>query len=298
MGLLRGVVGFMTFLLAFELRGGKDGVDVKPFGAAAGAATAVASDIDIKGDPGAPAWHFGAVVVAAGIGALLGARLAPELRRWVHEERILFGVFTATAIAALAAVWFGGLTGAMLLSLGVALAAASGKLAFDSLVQRDAPDVNYGRSFARFEARFQLTWVIGAFIPVVLPLPERLGYFLVGIAAAFAAVTYFLDTRDVPEAPRGAGREPTDHDVAHPSSTDDRSADTTSTLARRIRPSASTRTRPTPPPDSRRRDRRDDDADATTGTEPSVAQSLPPPPPPPVAAPSPPGGPTSRCDRP
>jgi hypothetical protein len=92
----------------------------------------------------------------------------------------------------------------MLLSLAVALAAASGKLAFDSLVQRDAPDVNYGRSFARFEARFQLTWVLGAFLPVVLPLPERLGFFLVAIAAGFAAVTYYINTRNVPEGPAPA----------------------------------------------------------------------------------------------
>src|SRR5262249_15995086 len=81
MGVLRGVVGFLTFLLAFEMRGGKDGVDIKPLGAAAGAATAIARRINIVGDPGAPAWHYGAVVAAAGGGALLGARLAPALRR-------------------------------------------------------------------------------------------------------------------------------------------------------------------------------------------------------------------------
>jgi hypothetical protein len=195
MGLLRGIVGFLTFLLAFELRGGKDGVDVKPLGAAAGAATAVTNDINIVGDPGAPAWHFGAVVVAAGVGALLGARTAPQLRRKVPEEHILLGVFAATAVAGLAAAFFGGLGGAMLLSLAVALAAGCGKLAFDSLVQRDAPDANYGRSFARFEARFQLSWVVGALFPVALPLPERFGFVLVALAAAFAAVTYFLGTR-------------------------------------------------------------------------------------------------------
>jgi hypothetical protein len=201
MGLIRGAVGFMTFLLAFELRGGKDGVDVKPFGAAAGAATAVTRDVDIVGDPGAPAWHFGAVVVAAGIGALFGARIAPQLRRRIAEENILLGVFAALAVAGVAAAFFGGLSGAMLLSLGVALAAATGKLAFDSLVQRDAPDANYGRSFARFEARFQLTWVVGALIPVAIRLPERVGFVLVAGAAAFAAVTYFLGTRAI-DAPR------------------------------------------------------------------------------------------------
>jgi hypothetical protein len=201
MGVVRGVVGFLTFLLAFELRGGKDGVDVKPDGAAAGAATAVSRHIDIVGDPGAPAWHFGAVVVAAGAGALLGARLAPQLRRRVPEEKILLGVFAATAAAGIASAFVGGITGAMLLSLAVALAGAAGKLAFDSLVQRDAPDANYGRSFARFEARFQLTWVAGALVPVALPLPERFGFVLVAGAAGFAAVTYFLGTRAAAAAP-------------------------------------------------------------------------------------------------
>jgi hypothetical protein len=81
------------------------------------------------------------------------------------------------------------------------LAAATGKLAFDSLVQRDAPDANYGRSFARFEARFQLTWVAGALVPVALRLPERVGFTLVGAAAAFAAVTYFLGTRAIDSPP-------------------------------------------------------------------------------------------------
>ncbi|HEX7097345.1 MAG TPA: hypothetical protein VF183_15770 [Acidimicrobiales bacterium] len=204
MGVLRGIVGFMTFLLAFELRGGKDGVDVKPDAAAVGAATALTRNIDIVGDPGAPAWHFGAVVVAAGFGALVGARVAPYLRERFREEHILLGAFVLTAAVALEAIYFGELIGAMTLSLAVAIAAAAGKLAFDSIVQRDAPDANYGRSFARFEARFQLTWVTGAFVPVVLPLPERVGYLLVLLAAGFATVTYYLGTRAAAAAPTAA----------------------------------------------------------------------------------------------
>jgi len=52
----------------------------------------------------------------------------------------------------------------------VAVSAASGKQAFDAVVQRDAPDANRGRSFARFESRFQVVWVLGAAVPVVIAI--------------------------------------------------------------------------------------------------------------------------------
>ncbi len=201
MGVLRGVVGFMTFLLAFELRGGKEGVDIGPEGAAAGAATAIVRRIDITGDPRSPAWHFGLVVLGAGIGSLVGARLAPALRRRIPEERIVVSVLGATAVVGAFAVWNGTIFGAFLLSATVAFSASAGKLAFDSLVQRDAPDANYGRSFARFEARFQLMWVIGAFVPVILPLSLQLGFALITIAAAAVAASYVAGVRSARDSP-------------------------------------------------------------------------------------------------
>jgi hypothetical protein len=71
------------------------------------------------------------------------------------------------------------------------VAASTGKLAFDALLQRDAPDAARGRSFARFETRFQLLWVAGAFIPVVAPFPIRLGFVTIALTAAFAAFSYY-----------------------------------------------------------------------------------------------------------
>jgi hypothetical protein len=134
----------------------------------------------------------------------------------VAEERIVLGVLIATAIVGLIATWNGELLGAFLLSLTVALAAGAGKLAFDSLVQRDAPDANYGRSFARFEARFQLTWVIGAFIPVVLPFRARYGYALVTLAAAAAAVTYIVGVRTAGRTPAAPARDGTAQQPSSP----------------------------------------------------------------------------------
>ena len=53
--------------------------------------------------------------------------------------------------------------------------------------QRDAPTAEKGRLLAQFEARFQMLWVIGAFIPVVLPIPARLGYGLMAALLGAAA---------------------------------------------------------------------------------------------------------------
>jgi uncharacterized membrane protein YfcA len=263
MGFLRGIVGFLTFLLAFELRGGKDGVDIKPLGAAAGASTAIARKINIVGDPGAPAWHFGVVVAAAGIGALVGAQIAPRLRRSVPEERILLGVLGLVAMVGIFATWNAALFGGMLLALAVSLAAGAGKLAFDSLVQRDAPDANYGRSFARFEARFQLTWVVGAFIPVVLPFPMRAGYAVVAVVAGFATISYFFGAR-------AAAHEPADHLVAD---------DGTWVIDTAARPAASNGTPREPAADITAVLRSTDD----TEVFPPIP---PPPPPPPVPSPA------------
>ena len=192
MAVTRGAVGFVTFLLAFELRGGEEGLDVSEPGAALGGAVASERGIDIVGDPGAPAWHYAVVVAAAGLSAFAGVQVAPILRRRVVEELILLGGLGLGLGGAVLAAMTGGLMGMALLAGGVALAAAMGRLAFDSLVQRDAPDANHGRSFSRFEARFQIAWVAGAFAPVVLPIPVRLGSGLVALVAACAVVSFIV----------------------------------------------------------------------------------------------------------
>ncbi len=84
------------------------------------------------------------------------------------------------------------LFGTIVLAFTVSSGAGMGKLAFDSLVQRDAPDANHGRSFARFEARFQLAFAVGAFFPVMIPLGITVGSWFVAGAAGFAAFSYLV----------------------------------------------------------------------------------------------------------
>ncbi|MEI2655302.1 MAG: hypothetical protein V9G12_24720 [Microthrixaceae bacterium] len=172
MAVLRAVVGFTTFLLAFALRVGTPQPEAERM------ARRIAAHLPVKGvevlapDGGYPKWWFGVVVFMGVVGGLVGASIAPRLRPFAREEHILLGALGVVGFAGLcAAIWSG--PGGM--SLLVALSAAAAKQAFDALVQRDAPDADLGRSFARFEARFQLFWVVGAVIPTALAVPVGLG---------------------------------------------------------------------------------------------------------------------------
>ena len=159
MGLVRGIVGFLTFLLLFDLRDD-------------------------------PTWQMGAVLLLTGAGALLGSAIAPAVRRGIVEERMLMVALSVGIAGGLTAAWWGGLGASMLVAGIVALMSTGGRLAFDSLVQRDAPDANRGRSFAAFELRFQIVWVIGAVIPVLITIPARAGFVVIAGTAAFALFTY------------------------------------------------------------------------------------------------------------
>jgi hypothetical protein len=160
MGLIRGIVGFLTLLLAFDFR-----------------------------RHGVPKWHFALVAGVSVGGSLLGAVVAPRLRKVTTEERMIIGVLVVLVLAAFTSFGLGGVTGGAILGLAVGVGAVTAKLAFDSIVQRDAPDANRGRSFAKFETRFQLIWVIGALIGLI-DMPARVGFLIIMLVAAFAAASY------------------------------------------------------------------------------------------------------------
>ena len=175
MGLLRGIVGFLSFMLAFGFK-----------------------------DRDAPLWQLGLVASAAQLGFFVGAVLAPRVRRLLSEERILIASLVLTVIAGTLCAFIGGLAGWAVLSMLVGATGSTAKQAFDSIVQRDAPDANRGRSFARFETRFQLVWVIGALIPIVIPIPIVVGFAFIAFIAALALVRYLLGLRQI-----RSGRVPT-----------------------------------------------------------------------------------------
>jgi hypothetical protein len=61
---------------------------------------------------------------------------------------------------------------------------------FESLVQRDVPAGIRGTVITRSETVFQLSWVLGAVIPVALPLPAGPGLLAVGSACVLAVMVY------------------------------------------------------------------------------------------------------------
>ena len=166
MGLMRASVGFLFFHLAFWLRDQAAGT----------------------------AW-FAIGVALAAIGTLIGNAIGPRLRRATREEVMLMGALGFTAFAGLSAALAGGVLAAVLLMGAVNMSGAIGKLAFDSIVQRNAPDANQGRAFAQFETKFQLAWVVAGIVPVLLPIPGSVGFAIVGFLALFAAVMYTVSMR-------------------------------------------------------------------------------------------------------
>ena len=164
MGVVRAMTGFTLFLIAFWLRA----------------------------DDAAP-WWFGFMFTASAVGQLVGAVSAPRLRRRIREEVLLASTLLAAAAVSFYVVTAPDRFAVLVLAATIGFMSALGKLCFDAIVQRDEVPADRGRTFARFETRFQLMWVIGGLVPVAAPsgiLPLRAGVTLLGIAGLVAVVLY------------------------------------------------------------------------------------------------------------
>jgi len=166
MALLRGAVGYFSFFVAFTLK-------------ALGEATLV----------------FGLVAVVGGLGGLLATFVAPGLRRLLIEERIIEAALILPATVALVVPKGLVIASLTLASFALGMAANVGRQSFDSLVQREAPDAERGRTFARLEVRLQLMWVVGALIPVLVRPSLTVGMYLMGGVLVVGAVVYGTGAR-------------------------------------------------------------------------------------------------------
>jgi len=161
MRVLRGIVGFMFFHLAFWLRR------------------------EIAGT----AW-FGLAIGLSGL-ATLGANFAgPSLRKKMRVETMLLLALVSVGMVGIGTAWYGRITGGILLAAVVNAAAAIGRLAFEATVQSGAPDANRGRAFSRFETQNQMAWVAGGLVPVIFAPAGWVGFAVVGVVGVAGAAMY------------------------------------------------------------------------------------------------------------
>jgi hypothetical protein len=176
MSLIRAVIGFLFFELLFWLRENSY------------------SNL----------W-IGLVIGASTAGLMLGNGLAAPLRGRLREEMMLTSAIVLIALGGLGAAAFGGVGAAIALAGIANLASGIGRMAFDSMVQRDAPGANQGQSFARFETRFQLSWAVAGIIPVLFTFPGRVAFLTVGLIGVLAVALYLQASR---VRSRGGARAP------------------------------------------------------------------------------------------
>ncbi|HET6625988.1 MAG TPA: MFS transporter [Nocardioidaceae bacterium] len=154
---LRLLSGFLTMFMAFLLRD-------KPF----------------AGWEDRPELLLGLVIGAAGLGSTVGIALGSMLRSVKPELTVVVVLLADAAMTVVVAALYGLVTAA-LLGLTAGLTQSLGKLSLDALIQRDVPERTRTSAFARSETLLQLSWVVGGFIGIALPLVPRLG---MGVAAA------------------------------------------------------------------------------------------------------------------
>ncbi|HEX3946708.1 MAG TPA: MFS transporter, partial [Acidimicrobiales bacterium] len=108
--LMRGLSGFMVFLVAFGLR-----------------------------REHAALWWYGLVLGASGLGSLIGLLAMSRLRQRLREQQILLGAVWLIAVAAVAAAFWGTVLAQAMLALFVGMAGSLAQPSFDAIAQRFVP---------------------------------------------------------------------------------------------------------------------------------------------------------------
>ena len=112
MSLIRGLAGFLVFLLAFGLR-----------------------------REHAALWWYGLALGMSGVGALVGLILVARIRRFLIEQQILLGAIWLIGLAAIGAAIWGTLLAQVVLATVVGVAGSMAQPSFDAMTQRYIPVV-------------------------------------------------------------------------------------------------------------------------------------------------------------
>ena len=162
MMLLRGIVGFLFFHVAFWLRDERAGT----------------------------AW-FALALGLSSLATMLANAISPMLRRLISERTMMTVSLTVISVTGVLAGVFGGITAGIILIAVCNGMGSIGRLAFESIIQREAPDANRARTFVKFETINQLVWVSSGLAAVVFTFSGAVGFAIVGVSSAMGLV-YFL----------------------------------------------------------------------------------------------------------
>jgi hypothetical protein len=191
MSLVRASVGFVFFHLAFWFadpqRAEVVGTDTN----------GLWTQVKYHFGPQFGTMWFGIAVSMAAIGSLLGNLSAKRLNKLQRIEYLLVIALAIIGVAGLLTALTSVTITALLLMALVNYAAAIGNMAFESIVQRDAPDANRGRALANYYTRFQLMWVAAGIIPVLLELPGVVGFGIVAGIGFSGALIYWVGLRQI-----------------------------------------------------------------------------------------------------
>jgi MFS family permease len=157
----------------------------------------------------APVIWYGLVAVASVGGNFSGALLAPPLRDRVSEKRLVASaalLIVATAVGATQMSWLHRRPAALILAAVVGLGAGVAKAAFDAIVQRESPDADRSRLFARFEAIFQLVWVVGALFPTLVAISLLPGFVLIACTMVVTTSVFLVGLARDRRKPMASGR--------------------------------------------------------------------------------------------
>jgi MFS family permease len=198
MSLIRASVGFTFFHLAFFFADHPrvERMDLAPNG--------MWYQVKYHFGPQFGTMWFGIAVSLAAAGSLLGNLSAKQLKKLNRVENLLIAGLFIVGVAGLLTALLSTTLMALLLMASVNYAAAVGNMAFESIVQRDAPDANRGRALASYYTKFQLMWVVAGIVPVLLKLPGVIGFTVVSAIGFTGGIGYWLSNRQVSK-----GLEPT-----------------------------------------------------------------------------------------
>lgn len=191
MSLVRASVGFVFFHLAFWF------ADPQRAEVVGNAPNGMWIQVKYHFGPQFGTMWFGIAVSMAAIGSLLGNLSAKRLNRLQRIEYLIVVSLGIIGVAGLLTALTSTTVTALLLMAFVNYAAAIGNMAFESIVQRDAPDANRGRALANYYTRFQLMWVAAGIIPVLLKLPGVVGFGIVAGIGFSGSLIYWIGLRQI-----------------------------------------------------------------------------------------------------